>query len=952
MEPVQAAPPPAGNGPTASERASPDMQQTIQREAGAQASAGLPRRVGRNEPPLFLFQPLRPRFLDGVQSGAGLTSKVLTIVAPIGYGKTVLMSLLFADLRRTGKLCVWLGLDDRDAALDGIVRELQALLLNSHEAEAPPAHTLFRGEESTERRIDALVELIDRHPMPVTIFIDNLNCCSDAALARLLDELTFHTRASVQLVLSSAHEIPLDVSRAQLAGLLRQVGPTDLSFSAGEVAEILGIRLVRALGPQGIEEVTKQTEGWPAAVRLAQIVLSSSEHPDAALQSFTGSDEGIAHLLNRQVLSGFPADVREFLLCIAQLRTFCEELCIHVTGSEQGRDHLTYLLERNVFIIPLDRNRSWYRLHGLFRGHLLREAESALGSKRRQETLIRAARWCEMHAIWRDSVDYALASGSTEIAVRVLERVAPLLVRDRGDLVQYVRWVENLHEHGRQAGPEGEYWFVWALTFQRRYEYARRQCADLAARMDRRQKHRRQAAAAIELRRRVDILCVSIDSLTDRLQDAHAGAVRWLAEATPGQDDPFNLSAAHCIECCYYTNSWQFAAARRSIQVARETAFQAKSAYVDGWVLAYAGLLGLEEGDYATAFPEIAAMLASSRAALGDETGICGTIALIGAKCAVEMGLNDDARQLLEFGMRTTRTHGFLEAVGCGLDAAVLLWDGAGDGASFVGRLRDIAGCYPPRLSLMLSCWLVRRLLRLQRVEEAVREAAHIGLSGPSFRYEAHEPARSRIAVVDALLASTRIDLLIAAHKIKQATSAIAEELRRAKASGSMARAVESGLAAANVAIRSHQHALAVRHVTRAVSVAATRRIVRPFDDHAGVLSSLISETKATAWGFASDEERRFFADLCRKLALNDRALQGRLAAVHEEGRLLGQPTARELELLSFIDAGLSNQQIADRADVSLTTVKWHLQNLYGKLGVSSRSAALARARTLNLLAH
>ena len=97
------------------------------------------------------------------------------------------------------------------------------------------------------------------------------------------------------------------------------------------------------------------------------------------------------------------------------------------------------------------------------------------------------------------------------------------------------------------------------------------------------------------------------------------------------------------------------------------------------------------------------------------------------------------------------------------------------------------------------------------------------------------------------------------------------------------------------------------------------------------------------------DDERRFFAELCRRLPGAD--ARSPIAALIDEPRLLGNPTPRELELLGYIDAGLTNQQLADRTDVTLTTVKWHLQNLYGKLGVSSRSAALARARALNLLA-
>jgi LuxR family maltose regulon positive regulatory protein len=904
--------------------------------------------IGRTAPPSFMFDPVSTLALAGVEGGAGLACKILSISAPVGYGKTVLISRLLTRQREAGCHCIWLTLDERDDTIENVLTSLESLLerrvLNEH-----PAHALFRGQDSVDRRVAALVDAANRYPQPLILFLDNLHFCTDAACARLLDKLAFATRPSVQLVLSSVRDIPLDVSRAQLQGLIRQIGVEDLSFNESEVAALLGPDLVRRIGDKGVSALTQRTEGWPAAIRMAQIILSNAADPSRALENFSGSDQTLAQLLNRQVLQGFPADVRDFLLKIALLRTFNVELCEVAVGHADVQARLAYVIDHNVFVIPLDRHGQAYRLHGLFRDFLLREGERVLSRQSRAAILQRAAQWCQQHGEASSAVEYALASGDASITSEILEHIAPEMVRDRGQAQQYIQWMEALHTQGHQAGPEAEYWFAWALTFYRRYEYARHLLTQLAGRM------RRQAAetgdASRDLQRRIDILRTSIDSLSDRINDAHQGAAHWLSGIVAGQDHPFNITAAHCIESGYFSSALRFVEARQAIQSAREAAFQTHSAYVDTWVNTYAALIPLREGDYASAFADLKTALELARSLLGNDAASTGTMAVMAARCAIEMGRLDEGRQLLESGLPNSRTHGFLEVAACGLEAAVVLWSDEAGEFMPLAQLRDIASAYAPRLSLMLSCYLIQRLLVLGRLSQAQLEAEHIGLmTGPVASLGGLAPV-PKIAVLDVLFNVTRIRLLLWSGQYKQAEPLIEEALRLTKSHGCVADQVELLLSAATLAARAGEPSLAVRHITRAVSLAANRGIVRPFHDHAEALACVVGETKLSAWGFATQAERDFFAALCRALPFSDPRLADKLSALTSDDELPAtQLTSREHELLGYIEVGFSNQQIADRIDVSLTTVKWHLQNLYAKLSVKNRSAALARARVLNLL--
>ena len=902
-------------------------------------------RAGRTEPPDFAFPLVPTRVLEALAPDVGAPPKLVTLIAPTGYGKTVLAAALFERSRASGAQSFWLALDDRDTSVERLLGLLEGML-GDDASQIHPTHALILGDEPMENRVEALLDVMAQLPQPSRVFIDNLGYCTDETLGYLLDRLVFRTPSSLSFVFSSTDEIPMSLARAKLEGRVREVGYAELALRPEEVRGMLGAELCVQLGDTALESVIRQTEGWPAAVRLAQIILSASDKPADALTRFSGADEDLSDLLNRQVLAGFAPELRQFLLRISLLRSFCAELCGHATGDADAARHLGLLLKRNVFVIPLDRKRSWYRLHGLFREFLQEEAQRTLTADQRREVLERAAEWCERGGHWQDAIDYAIAAGSAGLASAVLERVAAMFVRDRGDLRQYIEWIEKLHAGGNEVGWEADLWYVWALVFHRRYDYARQQYERLARRIEREQRAGGDAAQLAELQRRAQVIRICVDTYTDQLADALEHGTQWLA--TRGADDPFDVATIASAVGISLNGMHQFVEARRVMRTAQSAIAQANSVYGMGWVSVLSAMIPVHEGDFAAVHDDLLGTLARVRAALGDGAGITGTIGLVAAKCAVEMTLDDEARELLLPCLRLAHTHGIVDTAAVGLDAAVKLWSGRDDDVISIPQLRDIAGGYAPRLSLMLSCMLIQRLLRLGRNDEAQAEAVQIGLDAAGLERHAADGESLETSRSREWYRGAEIDLRVAAGQIKQAEVLIAEETRLAKRDGRISRLVELALTEAAIAAVSHHPQPATRHLVRAVNLAAKRRILRPFRDRAELIAGLVNDTRPQSWGFALDEERRFFAEICRGLPVTATSLQHSMLG---NGQLSETPTARELELLGLIDAGLSNQQLADRLSVSVATVKWHLYNLYAKLGVSSRSAALARARALSLLA-
>ncbi len=907
----------------------------------ARFSLGLPA-----EPPRFGFQVLQTRVAARLCTEHP-PAKVIAVVAPTGYGKTVLLSTVYDHYAQQNMECVWVSLDERDQSAERLLGKLEAAVLGGSGA-AHPTMALHEGDAPIDQRIDALTEALSQNEGSVMLFLDNLNQCADGELQALLDALVFQTPSWVYVVLASTRGLSMNRARARLEGRLRDVTTEDLSLDRDEVRALLGAPLCELVGAEGLELLQRVTEGWPAAVRLSQIVLASARDPLEALRQFSGSDSDLAELLNRQVLHGFDADLRQFLLELSLLRNYSAELAAEATGNPEAARYVDDLLRRNVFVIPLDRSQSWFRLHALFRDFLLNEAERSLTEKRKHQVRARAAHWCEKREALRDAVDYALAAGDNQLAGRILERNAAVFVRDLGSLHLYIAWVEQLLEAEAEIGWEPDLWYVWALVFYRRYDYARLQIERIDRRIEAARTAGEEAGFLEVLSRRAQLIRSAIDIYTDQIEVGHRKALDWLQEAHG--DDPFDIATMAAAASIYLASMYDFVEARKQTRIAQHAIQQARSAYGLGWVTTLTAMIPMYEGDIGTASQDLKAAFVRARRDVGAMAGITGTIALVAADCAVTMGEDVEAREFLKIGLRRAQTHGVADTAVCGLGAALRLWSGEDDELLKLAQLREIAAGYPPRVSIMFSCHLAQRLIRLGRLDEAQQEASQLGIGVSSAEGLSRATVKTGIARADELIQQTELELLIAQGRLRQAEALAAEASRQARKAGRMGHLVELSLAEMALDVQSQSLVKAAGHLTRAVSIATKRHIRRPFRDRAEVIAGLVNETKPQSWGFALDEERRFFAEICRSLPALNVSLLDQLDRLDVEPTLLEKPTAREMEMLQLVEAGLSNQQLADRLSVSVATVKWHLYNLYTKLGVSSRSAALARARALNLL--
>jgi LuxR family maltose regulon positive regulatory protein len=866
--------------------------------------------------------------------------KLTSVCAPPGYGKTVLLSMLYRRSRELGERAVWISLDDRDSDLQAMLALLaQALAqVEDHAAEPELAAQEAPGDRDAQAdqllaRLTALAAL----PAITVVFLDNLHFCSDEQAAPFFDRLLFASPPSLRLVVSSVDALPIDMLRAKLELGARALDAGHLAFGPAGIASMFLASGQPILDHDLLDRIHARTEGWPAAVRLL-LILSAGEHGiEGAIERFSGEDSDIALVLTRRVLADFDPQLVRFLQEIALLREFSAELASHVTGAVQAPAWITTLVDRNLLVFPLDRSRRWLRMHTLLREYLLAEGRTRIDRERRQAILQRAAQW---HADQGDDVtaiDLAIEAPSMELAARWIDRVSRTVVGDNGQLPLFVRWVEQVMASGAPVSLDTHTWYIWALCFSLQYEAAQRSMEALDARLAAGGLPPGEEAA---LRKRLGMLRVVTSVYLDNLDVVRKEAGAWLADG--GDPDAFSVAVVATGAAVSEIARLDFTAARLYLDRAGGAIARTRSEYGIGWVAAMSACIALAQGGPEEADRLIAHARPTVVAGIGDDSGVVATMDFVHAKALLDLGRIDEAQVAASRGLRRAAQHGVIETAAHGLACCLALWGGEPDSPWAPSALETAVLSHPPRLARLFAGMYARKLVRLGRVDEALDVARR----GRWLDEDAREPADGEVEASAVALA--RIELALAQGHSREGMAQLERRLKLAKERSLRREQAELHLMAMAMAVRHGEVRLALRQLTMAIVVSAPRKLVWPFHEHLEAISRVLADSRPKDFGLTQAADLAFLARL-QVLSREHGAPLAELASSSTAGEV-ERLTPRELALIELLSQGLSNQQLADREGLSVPTVKWHLYNLYAKLNVKSRAAAVAKARSLGAL--
>lgn len=859
---------------------------------------------------------LRPRLIKRLNQG--LHRKLTVISAAAGFGKTTLAS---EWIRSCGRPACWLSLDEGDDDPAAFMIYLHAALMTAAPNVGVGMLKLLQAPKPPpiETLIKALLSEIASVTHPFLVVLDDFHVIENKSIHQAITLLIEHLPPQMHLVIVARELQQLPLAQLRVRDQLTEVRAADLRFTLSEAAEFFEQVMSLSLTTEHVAMLEERTEGWIAGMQLAG--LSMQGHGDTAsfIRSFTGSHIFVLDYLVEEVLQKQHAGIQAFLLRTSMLDRFCGPLCDAVLHLENGQATLEYLERANLFIVPLDNERRWYRYHHLF-GDLLRQR---LAQKQQVSSSLdaageglnewhrRASQWYEQHGFVLEAFHHAAAAQDIEGAARLLEGEGVSLIF-RGMVAPALKWLNSLPEKELKARPSLFVLHASALLMTGQISGVEKKL--LAA------EQLLQADACQDMKTR-DLI-------------GHTASIRATLALSKHQPDIILAQSRRALEYLHPDNHpvrtatiWTLGYAHQlqgdndaaGIAYAEALASSERIGHVIISFMAAIGLASIQEADnllvtaaetyrYALKLAGEPPLPAAGVAYLGlariyyqrNELNAAEQYAQIALPLAQQLEQTDRAIEVEVFLARLMLARGDVSG------AAVLLAK-----AEHVARQQQHVLQMPAIAEAQ-----VLLLLRQGSTEAAARLAAknELAISGAKCELAQGNPA---------------------------AALAILEQWReRAEAKGLPYGRLQACVAQAVAWYEYGDKDKAMVMLTEALVFAEPGGIIRIFVDEGLSTRKLLREIVARGAGSS------YRAQVLAACEAEEQA-KPRLNQANEP--LIEPLTGRELEVLQLIERGLSNHQISEQLHLALSSVKGHNRNIFDKLQVKRRTEAVARARELGL---
>jgi LuxR family transcriptional regulator, maltose regulon positive regulatory protein len=869
----------------------------------------------------------RPRLIERLNEGA--TGKVTLISAPAGFGKSTLLGEWAA---RGHRPVAWLSLDEADndpvrfltyviAALQTVTAGIgQSLSAALQSPQPPPIETI----------LTSLLNEIAGLPAPFSLVLDDYHVIDAPPAANAVAFLLAHLPDQMRLVIATREDPPLPLARLRARGHLLELRAADLRFSLVEAADFLNQVMGLNLAAEEIAALEKRTEGWIAGLQMAALALQGTadrpENSAAFVRDFSGSHRFVLDYLVEEVLQRQPEDVQNFLLRTSILDRLCGPLCEAVLGRQtasplSGQATLAYLERANLFIVPLDGERRWYRYHHLFadllRQRLRQRAASSENDEawRLDELHIRASTWFEHNGLDIEAFQHAAAADDVERAERLIDSPG-ISLHLRGAVSTILDWLASLPASVKNARPS-LWWRHGALL----------------------------------------LVVGHTTGVEEKLQAAEAA----LPDGEP--DDPTRsligqiATARSVLALTRYDAAAMLAQSRRALENLPATSLVLRAHA--NWTMGFGYFV---QGDRAAA-----GQAYTEAIALGQASGdiFATLLAIIG------LGNVQETDNQLPLAAETYRRA--LQMAGdqplqiihdphLGLARILYEWNDLETAEEHGRRSLDLARQYDKVIDRFIFCELFLARLKLAQGDVA-GAAAIVAQAEESARQPNFAHRLAEVAAVQ-LLVHLRQGQVAAAADLAQTYPLPTGQARVYLAQGKPAAALavleplrrqaetrdwhdERLKALALEAIAHHLHGdrdTAVQLLAEALALAEPAGFIRLFLDEGVAMEQLLSA--AADQGIMPRYTGQLLAAFGAALP-SSANLQG---SISDRQLLLEPLSRRELEILQLIAQGLSNREIGERLFLALDTVKGHNRRIFGKLQVQRRTEAVARARELGLL--
>lgn len=852
--------------------------------------------------------------------------KLTLISAPAGYGKTTLL----ADWARASSLPVaWLSISGEEDDIESFLRYLLAAweAVQPDIAETPLGILLGSQMPDIEAVLAALINAADQVPNHLAFALDDYHLIEDTAIQNAVTFILDHLPPKLHFILACRSDPPLRLARYRARRQLFEIRSDDLHFTIEETSEFLNRSMGLDLPSDVVASFHTRTEGWVAGLQLA--ALTQRRQPGAkGAPVISGRQRFIADYLSEDVLEQLPAETQDFLLKTSLPNRLCGSLCDAITGEESGQAMLETLERENLFTVPLDDQREWFRYHSLFADFLRNEL-----NRRRPDEIPeyhrRAAAWYADHELPEQAFRHALAGDDAERVIGILNRHFNAKLNG-GEFLVVKRWIDSLPAAWYAAYPVLDLMRAGLLAYTGAFEACVRLVDDIEERLAPGESEDTRWQLARVSAVRCLIACVQND--LPRAEDYANRALREL----PEEDEGFRPGVFGALGDAYRQNGrWEEAREcyLSALEVTHSPTVRLHSAHVFGALAD----LELRQGRLQNAASYWRKALAAIRER--ENWGrlplpVIGWVYIRMGEVLYEWNQLAEAWDHVSRGLERAELGGDTRALLAGYVTAARLKLADGKVESAAEHLEQARPLidqvqFPEWISkferFQLELWLVQDRLR-----------AAVNWSDEMLRGAVREGRPENVGVQ---LAVARV-LIFKGDTValEKAQTLLEPLLEAAEGEGRMGVTIEALALLGMSDWRRGERTSAMASLERALRLAEPEGYVRLLVDLGLPMAQLLQEARSR--GVFPDYVDRLLAAFGAGLSPHIPAK----AAVPEP------LTHREKEVLKLVAAGLTNREIAEELVISPETVKKHTSSIYGKLGVSNRTEAAARARELDML--
>ncbi len=933
----------------------------------------------------------RPRLFDRLNQG--VAGKLTIVSAPPGFGKTTLLSKWIIDFafETANDMSVfkpkfaWISLDELDndpvRFWSYVIGALQTVQPNLDKT----AMTLLHDPQtpSIETTLTTLINAATDLPDDTILVLDDYHVIQAEAINRGFTFLLDHLPPQLHLMMTTRTDPALPLNRLRVRNQLTELRENDLRFTPAEAATFLNQIMGLDRSADDVSALETRTEGWIAGLQLAALAMqtpfstqtrASAQEQDNGrnfVQAFTGSHRYVIDYLAEEVLARQPEHIRDFLLKTSILERLSGPLCDAVLGKEtlelgskeaitpvplhpnspaptaSGQEILNYLDHANLFLIPLDAERRWYRYHHLF-ADFLREhlRQQTAGETSQLNTLNRrASQWFADNDFMTEGVSYALAAGDTNQAVQFIEQTTlPLLIR--GEVSTLLGWLDRLSEDIIKARPRLSLGKGWALLIMNRLDGVATWLQIAEAALAENQADPSVSEAELQgMQGEVAAMRAMMVAVNDReLSQAIELSQQALAKLPEGSFVARSVINMNMGNIYVRLNNLELGSERLSQAVAYS---QQTPDNIITAVFASHSLAVIEEEKGRLRQAEM-----RNREGIEFATGADGkplTLAALGylgvAEVQRERNQLEAANENLVTGLKLAQQGSQLGTLQVGKIVQARIVQAQGDSTRALQAIQEAAAS--PSDLFERKEWVdavqARLWLAQGDIAAAVQWAETCELPlGKEFDY-----------VIFPGEYSTLVRVYIAQEQFEQALRMLEQMLIAAEASDRWGRVIEIVMLQALTRYAQGQPEKAMAPLTRALSLAEPENYVRTFVDEGPAMAQLLQLAKKRSVPHQAyiDQLLSVFSDEIEGSSARNRTSSFSPPLPRSSAPLLLEPLSeREREVLRLIADGLSNREIAEKLFITVGTAKTHANNIYRKLDVRSRTQAVARATELGVL--